>query len=175
MDSQELRYEDGPTTEAVRLVAAPPEAVWPVVSDIATPVRFSTELQEVAWCEGDGAGGAALGARFVGRNRHPVAGEWETTSTVVELVPGERFAWVVGDPDRPAARWRFTLEAIDGGTRLVQWMRMGPGRSGINPAIDAMPDKEHRILERRLAEHRANMEATLAGIADLVEGAAGDG
>ena len=41
---------------------------------------------------------------------------------------------------------------------------MGPARSGINLAIDAMPDKESKILHRRLAEHRANMEATLAGI-----------
>ena len=32
-----------------------------------------------------------------------------------------------------------------------------------------MPDKEHRILRRRLAEHRANMTATLAGIKDRAE------
>ena len=46
---------------------------------------------------------------------------------------------------------------------------MGPGRSGINPAIDAMPDKESKILHRRLGEHRSNMEATLAGIKALAE------
>jgi hypothetical protein len=48
-------------------------------------------------------------------------------------------------------------------------MRMGPGRSGINPAIDAMPDKESKILHRRLGEHRSNMAATLAGIKELAE------
>jgi hypothetical protein len=32
-----------------------------------------------------------------------------------------------------------------------------------------MPDKEHRILRRRLAEHQANMIATLAGIKDRAE------
>jgi hypothetical protein len=32
-----------------------------------------------------------------------------------------------------------------------------------------MPDKEHRILRRRLAEHHANMTATLAGIKALAE------
>jgi hypothetical protein len=46
---------------------------------------------------------------------------------------------------------------------------MGPGRSYINVAIDAMPDKESRILHRRLGEHRTNMEANLRGIKDLVE------
>ena len=55
------------------------------------------------------------------------------------------------------------------GTRLTQWMQMGPARSGINAAIDAMPDKESRILERRLAELRQNMQATLEGIKQLAE------
>jgi hypothetical protein len=50
---------------------------------------------------------------------------------------------------------------------------MGPGRSGLNIAIDAMPDKEERIIERRLSEHRANMTATLAGIKAIAE--EGDG
>ena len=48
-------------------------------------------------------------------------------------------------------------------------MRIGPARSGISPAIDAMPDKESKILHRRLAEHRTNMEATLVGIKSLAE------
>ena len=46
---------------------------------------------------------------------------------------------------------------------------MGPARSGMNAAIDAMPDKEERIVARRLGEHRANVEANLAGIARLLE------
>ena len=69
----------------------------------------------------------------------------------------------------PSSAWRFTLRPDGDGTRVTQWMRMGPGRSGINAAIDAMPDKEDRILRRRLAEHRSNMEATLQGIKQLAE------
>jgi hypothetical protein len=49
-------------------------------------------------------------------------------------------------------------------------MQMGPARSGINLAIDAMPEKEDRILRRRLDEHRRNMEGNLRGIKELVEG-----
>lgn len=70
---------------------------------------------------------------------------------------------------RPSARWRFTLAAQAGGTRLTQWMQIGPAPSGISMAIEAMPDKESRILHRRLAEHRANMTATLTGIKELAE------
>jgi hypothetical protein len=80
------------------------------------------------------------------------------------------FAYDVDGTDgRPSASWRFSLAPTVDGTRLTQQMRMGPGRSGINPAIDAMPDKESKILHRRLGEHRANMEATLAGIKALAE------
>ena len=55
------------------------------------------------------------------------------------------------------------------GTVLSQWMRMGPGRSGLNAALDAMPDKESKIIANRLREHRANMERTLNGIKTLAE------
>jgi hypothetical protein len=53
-------------------------------------------------------------------------------------------------------------------------MQMGPGESGISELIAQMPDKEHRILRRRLAEHHANMTATLAGIKSLAEGGEAD-
>ena len=48
--------------------------------------------------------------------------------------------------------------------------RIGPGPSGLTPALEAMPDKEERIIERRCEEFRRNMESTLDGIASLVGG-----
>jgi hypothetical protein len=81
--------------------------------------------------------------------------------------------WAVGDPGWPSARWRFTLAAETGGTRLTQWMQIGPAPSGLSPAIEARPDKESRILYRRLAEHQANMIATLTGIKQLAEARSG--
>ncbi len=85
--------------------------------------------------------------------------------------PGSVFAWAVGDPDHPSAAWRFSIEPEGAGVRLRQWMRMGPAPSGLTPAILAMPDKEERIVQRRLDEHRANMQATVDGIKRLAEGA----
>lgn len=167
MEPSELRYRDCPTVEADLFVEASPEAVWALVSDIELPARFSSEFKGAQWL--DGATGPRAGARFVGRNHHPAIGEWESTCTIVEFESGRVFGYVVGDPDDPSAHWRFTLTPEDGGTRLTQWMRMGPARSGINLAIDAMPDKETRILRRRLGEHRANMEANLRGIKEIVE------
>ena len=165
--TDELRYADCPTTEATIDIEASPDDVWALVSDIELPSRFSGEFLGAEWL--DGANGPAVGARFVGRNRHDAIGAWETTSTVTACDPSRTFEWAVGEPADPSASWRFTLQPEGGGTRLTQWMQMGPARSGINAAIDAMPDRESRILQRRLAELRGNMEATLAGIKALAE------
>lgn len=167
MTDAELRYAQCPSTEAELVIDAPPDAVWPIVCDIQTPARFSSEFQGGQWL--DGATGPALGARFRGRNYHEARGSWETESTICELEPERTFGWAVGDPARPAASWRFTLQPAGAGTRISQWMQMGPGESGISELIRQMPDKEHRILRRRLAEHQANMVATLAGIKSLAE------
>jgi hypothetical protein len=162
VEEAELRYADCPTTEAELLIAASPSAVWPLVCDIQTPAEFSSEFQGGQWL--GGATRAALGAQFRGRNFHQARGSWETVSTICEFEPERLFGWAVGDPDQPAARWQFSLIPDGEGTLIRQWMQMGPGESGISELIEQMPDKEHRILYRRLAEHQANMAATLAGI-----------
>jgi hypothetical protein len=167
VDEPDLRYADCPTTTAEATIAAPPSAVWPLVCDIETPARFSTEFQG-----GELLGGAtasALGVQFRGRNSHPARGSWETVSTICEYEPERVFGWAVGDPEKPAARWRFTLAPDGPGTRITQWAQLGPGESGISEIIEQMPDKESRILRRRLAEHHANMTATIAGIKELAE------
>src|SRR6185437_12280330 len=156
------RYADKPAVEVRTWVAAAPARVWELVSDIELMPAMSAELQSVRWL--DGAAGPAAGARFSGRSRHAALGEWESTSQLVEYEPGRVFGWAVGDPDEPAARWRFRLEPKDGGTELSEWMQMGPGRSGLSLAIDRMPDKEQKIVFVRLREFERNMTATLAQI-----------
>jgi len=78
-------YADGPTASAEVRIEAPPERVWTLVSDIFLMPELSSELQRVAWLDGDPeTGGPAAGRRFTGRNTHPAMGEWETVSTVTE-------------------------------------------------------------------------------------------
>lgn len=161
------RYSDCPTVTVDVHVDAGPDIVWSLVSDIDLPARFSQEFQGAEWI-GDDAG-PALGARFKGRNQHAAAGSWETECVVVGYEPGRLFAWAVGDPDHPSATWRFLIEPQAGGVRLEQWFQMGPAPSGLTPAIVAMPDKEERIVQRRLDEHRANMQLTIEGIKALAE------
>jgi hypothetical protein len=163
-----VRYSENPTARVEVHVAAPPEAVWPLVSDISVPARFSSELAGAEWA--DGFGGPSVGARFTGRSHHDAIGDWQSSCVVVTCSPGESFGWVVGDPEYPSARWGFELEAAGGGTRLSQWATLGPAPSGLTPAITAMPDKEERIVARRLAEHEANMRRCVEGIKALAEG-----
>jgi len=163
-----MRYTDSPTAEVEVAISAPVERVWELVSDINLPARFSSEFRGAEWLDG----GPALGARFVGRNSHSAIGEWQTTCTLTRYEAQRAFEWAVGDLEQPAARWRFELEPTADGVRLRQWAQMGPGRSGLTPAIERMPEKEERIVARRLEEWRTNMAANLQGIKGLAEAGA---
>jgi len=160
-------YADTPVVAAQIDIEAPPERVWPLVSDIFLMPGLSGELQEVAWL--DGVTGPAVGCRFAGRNANAALGSWETVSTVVECDEPRCFAWVVGDPGHPSTSWRFTLRPGGAGTVLEQWMQMGPARSGLSLAIDAMPDKEAKIVFVRLRELEGAMKHNLAAIKELAE------
>ncbi len=161
------RYADMPTVEVSAWIGAPPEHVWRLVCDIGLMPGLSRELQSVEWL--DGVSQPAVGARFLGRSKHDALGEWSTTSYVVEHDPCRVFAWAVEDPEQPSATWRFTLHPDRGGTTLSQWVRLGPGRSGLSIAIDQMPDKEQKIVFVRLQEFEESMTCTLAAIKALAE------
>ncbi len=160
-------YADCPSVAAETYIEASPERVWALVSDIFLMPRLSAELQEVAWL--DDAAGPAPGCRFTGRNANEYRGTWETVSTVVECDEPRCFAWAVGDPGDPMATWRFTLRPEGAGTVLEQRARMGPARSGLSIAIDAMPDKEQKIVFVRLREWEAAMRHNLAAIKEMAE------
>ena len=164
-----VRYAEGPTVEVRVPIDAPVERVWELVTDIGLPSRFSSEFRGATWVDG---GPVTVGSRFVGRNHHDALGDWETTCFVTRWEPGRVFEWAVTDPASPSASWWFVLEPAGGGSVVLrQGTRLGPGRSGLNIAIDAMPDKEERIVARRLEEHERNMRATVEGVKQLAESA----
>jgi uncharacterized protein YndB with AHSA1/START domain len=163
-----VRYADSPTAEVEVTIDAPPSAVWPLVCDIDLPARFSEEFQGAEWIDD----GPARGAVFRGRNRHPMVGEWSVVCTVTDYEPQRVFEWTVGDLDDRTARWRFELAEQGAGCRLSFRAEMGPGPSGLTPAIERMPEREEDIIDHRLEEWSANMRRTVDGIAALAEGAA---
>ena len=148
-------------------IAASPERVWELASDINIPARFSDEFKGADWIDADGP---RVGASFIGRNeRTDVDRVWQTTSHIVACDPPRVFAWNVNDRDRPSAQWRFELERIPGGTRLSQRLVIGPSLSATGRAMEANPDQARHILASRREQHRGNMLLNLQGIKRLAE------
>jgi hypothetical protein len=163
--SDELRFEDGPGAIAEVEIAAPPTTVWPLVSDINLPARFSDEFAGAEWASDD----RGVGALFHGRNQHAALGEWTIPCFVDTCDEPRAFGWRTSDPDNPGARWRFNLEPREGGTRLRFSYVMGPGPSGTTMAITNNPGKEVRVLRRRIGEVHTNMQQTVEGVKQLAE------
>ncbi|MGV9821898.1 SRPBCC family protein [Nocardia xishanensis] len=161
-------YADTPTAEGIIHIDAPLAKVWNVVTDVELMPIFSDELKSAEWV--DPVRGARLDGAFVGTSWHPELGEWSTTSYIVEFDAHRTFSWVVGSTENPGATWRFTLEPDNDGTLLRQWVRMGPGPSGLSFAIAAMPEKEQKIVFVRMRELERAIEHTLAAIKTFVEG-----
>jgi len=148
-------------------IAASPERVWELASDINIPAQFSTEFQGADWVDADGP---REGAAFIGRNdRRDVDRTWETKSYIVACDPPRVFAWNVNDRDWPSAQWRFELERIPGGTRLSQRLVIGPSLSATGRAMEENPDQALQILASRREQHRGNMTLTVQGIKRLAE------
>lgn len=148
-------------------IAATPEIVWELVSDINISARFSTEFQGADWVDSDGP---REGASFVGRNeRSDVDRKWETTSWVVACEAPKVFAWNVNDRDEPSAQWGFELEKIPGGTRLRQRFILGLRLSATGHAMVDNPEKAAQILASRQEHHKGNMMLNLQGIKEIAE------
>jgi hypothetical protein len=164
-----MKYAECPTVTVSTDIAAPRSVVWGLVSDIGLSSKFSSEVSGAEWI--DGATGPALDAHFVGHSAHTAIGEWTTTCIVTACEEGRLFEWsVIGRDGDVSSIWRFEIaDSGDATVRLEHWFQMGPGRGGLNFAIEAMPDKEERIVARRLEEHRANMQCVVDGVKALAE------
>jgi nitroreductase len=165
--AESLRFADGPGAVAEIDIAAPPQVVWPLVTDLNLPARFSTEFLGAEWAGNE----RGVGATFHGRNQHPAVGEWTVPCFVDAWDEPRAFGWRTSSFDLPGARWRFDLEPRDRGTRLRFSYTIGPGPSGTTAAITANPGKESRVLRRRLDEVYANMCRTVAGVKEIAEAA----
>jgi nitroreductase len=165
--SDPVSLADGPGTVVEIDIAAPLEAAWQQVTDIDLPASFSDEFEGAEWT--DGSTGPGFGATFVGRNRHSAIGRWQVPCHINVYEEQRSFGWCTTDPDNPGARWRFDLEPISGAVRLRFSVALGPGPSGITAAIDGAPDKEDRIIGRRMREHFTNMSRVVEGIKERSE------
>jgi len=100
-------------------MAASPEKVWDLVSDVTKIGRYSPETFEAEWL--DGATGPAVGAKFRGHVKRNGKGPvYWTTCTVTACTPGREFAFGVGSAEKPLNVWAYRLEPAGDGTDVTE-------------------------------------------------------
>jgi uncharacterized protein YndB with AHSA1/START domain len=142
-------------------IAASPEVVWEMVSDLTRMGEWSPENKGGEWAKG--ATGPAVGAIFKGRNSNGKK-SWSTTVKVTEFEPSKKisFALMVG----PSAwcDWVWEVAPSATGTLVTHsWIdRRGKFANWLGGKVSGVTD--------RASHNRANMERTLDALAGAVHG-----
>ncbi|HEX2131890.1 MAG TPA: SRPBCC family protein [Actinophytocola sp.] len=141
-------------------VAADPDTVWTMVTDLPRMGDFSPENVGGEWV-GPGPG---LGARFRGTNRNGER-QWWTRVRVVEWEPGRRFAFDVRTPfGVRVSRWAYEITPTASGCRLTEhWYRVGSWfiRRFMGPRVTGRQDRpgyNAHSIEHTLAAVKARAE-----------------
>jgi hypothetical protein len=152
--------------DEVRLVmAAPPEAIYGVISDVTRMREFSPEVQESRWL--DGATEPAVGVRFATRNkftRGPAVGH---KSVMTAREPGRKVSWSRTEPFGGTVEWTYEFLPHSQGTEVVESYRALKPVSRIGWwIISAFSSKDRAGLQRQ------GMQQTLERLRTHVEAAA---
>jgi hypothetical protein len=106
-------------------IAAPPEAVWAVLTDLANYPQWHPAYLSVT-------GQLTVGSRLTIKTTSPSTGDPITLKvTVVTVEPDSELAWVSKVAGVTTIKRRFLLQAVDGGTALTQagtYRGLGGGR-----------------------------------------------
>jgi uncharacterized protein YndB with AHSA1/START domain len=156
-----------PDVVVERRIAASPELLWAMVSDVTRMGEWSPETTACKWTKG--ASGPEVGARFRGANRRGVR-RWSTTCEVTAADPGERFVFDVRVGPIVYAAWGYELEPDgDGATRVREtWEdRRGWVMKKLGAVVSGVSD--------RATHNRAGMEETLRRLEAAASGSAASG
>lgn len=141
-------------------MAAAPEKVWALVSDVTRIGEFSPETFEAEWLEG--ASGPVVGARFRGHVRRNGRGPvYWTTCKVLACEANQRFTFGVVVGDKVMNTWGYELEAKGDGTDVTEFYDLG----------ENLPMKLYWAVagKARGRTNRKGMQATLDRIKAVVE------
>ena len=100
-----------PISASVEL-AAPPETVWELVSDVSRMSDWSPECRKIVVL---GSPKQGVGTKFIGLNRRGWA-VWPTTSKVVRFEQGRAVAWRTRES---GATWSYEIAPTASGTSLT--------------------------------------------------------
>jgi uncharacterized protein YndB with AHSA1/START domain len=142
-----------------RVIGAPAETVYDLVSDVTTMGAYSPENTGAVWL--GGATGPEVGARFKGTNRIGSM-RWSTKPTITAADRGRLFAFEV--PGRARATWTYHFEPVPGGVRVTESMR----QERATPLPIRLLQRRAGVTDR--SEHlRTGMTITLDRLASVAE------
>jgi hypothetical protein len=144
-------------------IAAAPEAVWTLISDVTRMGEWSPEATGAEWK--GGATGPALGARFAGTNANGTK-SWTTTCEVTTCDPGRAFGFRVKAGGLKVAQWDYRIEPTATGCTMTEtWTdERGALVTWLGKLVTGVADRE--------AHNRAGMEQTLAALKAAAESGA---
>ena len=141
---------------------ASPEEVYALVADVTRMPEFSSELVGCRWL--DGATEAAVGARFVARNKVARGPSWSNKPVITALEPGRSISWARTEPFAGTVEWTYRFEPHEGGAKVTQSYRETKPITRLGwLVITAMSPGDRR------AQLREGMEQTLGRIKATVE------
>jgi len=136
-------------------IAASPEAVWSLLTDLDRISELSPECYQAEW-EGTPAA-PEVGAAFRGYNQAG-GNKWDAGCVVVAAEPGREWAFKVPAPDGRDTVWRYLIEATDGGSTVTE--------SFDSPILDG----EHFQKINRHELLMKNITRTLENLKQVAEG-----
>lgn len=141
-------------------IAASPERVFALISDLPGMGRFSPENAGGRWL--GGATGPAVGVGFRGRNGRGIH-RWSTRCTVTRCEPGRAFAFSVSSIGLPVADWAYEIQPEGDGCRLTEtWTdRRGGLITVAGRLVSGVSDRSAFTVE--------SIERTLAGVKQAAE------
>jgi uncharacterized protein YndB with AHSA1/START domain len=144
-------------------VAASPETVWSLLSDLSRMGEWSPECTGVKWAGSPpGPAGPSIGAVFKGKNQIGIR-RWSTKGTIVVAEPNQKIAWDTAALGLPVARWSYTIASSDGGCRVTEtWDdKRGALLNLVGPLTTGVKD--------RVGHNEAGMRKTLENLKAAAE------
>ena len=151
--------------EVVRVVHAPRDAVYRLVSDVTRTPEHSPEVVRCTW--EDGATGPVVGARFAAVNKAGRGPAWTNHPVVTVAQPGRAFAVSRTEKGAGTIVWRYDLQPHPEGTLVRQSYEVVQPLTRLGWFIIGTL---YGHKDRR-AGLRDNMERSLARVAEIVEAA----
>jgi uncharacterized protein YndB with AHSA1/START domain len=142
-------------------IAAAPERVWSLLSDVTRMGEWSPVCNRCEWT--DGAVGPEVDARFVGHSRQGIV-RFSRVCEVTASDPGRDFAFRTLFKGAESTCWRYQLEPTPTGTRVTEsyqvvvmprWVRL----------LHHIPGMHAKALR----DARTSMTSTLARLRSTAE------